>query len=224
MSPTRALKTLTHPRALACMLGLLGLFTVVAVLCGPRLGWSGTLFAPEARASETASAPTDAAASLHAPQPGDAKTTDSEALGGDLMVFQKDPTETMVQSLKERERKLDERERKLAEEERRLQDLKREVEAKLTASEQVLKDMRQLAGQADVEREKEIGKWIKIYQAMPAADAGKVIAELDPEFARLLLARMEAKKAAKILATFPPDKAVELGRKLEQEKQTASKN
>jgi flagellar motility protein MotE (MotC chaperone) len=54
-------------------------------------------------------------------------------------------------------------------------------------------------------------KWVKIYEAMVPEQAGQIIQDLDPAFAKELLATMDARRAGKILNTIPADKAIRLG-------------
>jgi flagellar motility protein MotE (MotC chaperone) len=131
-----------------------------------------------------------------------------------LTIFPKDQLESIADSLKRKQRELESREAALRKAEQHLEDLRKETEQNLARIEQVLEEMKKIAGQADDQRQKEIKKWVDIYQAMPPEKAGQVIQGLEPGFAMDILAKMDAKKAGKILACVAPDKAIELGKKL----------
>lgn len=131
-------------------------------------------------------------------------------------IFEDDPLESLAVSLKRRQREMDEREARLKEESQRLDALRKEVESSLARSQQVLKQMEQLAGNAAAQRDKELVRWIKIYEGMTPAQAGQMLGQLNLDFARELLAKMDPKKASKILSAFPPAKAVELGKLLQE--------
>lgn len=161
-------------------------------------------------AGKTDAATTHSAATAHEADSGTSASRQTELVN----VFGDDPLESLAQSLKRRQRDLDARERQLADEAQRIETLRKEVEQNLTRSQQVLKQMQQLAGNAAAQRDKELARWIKIYEGMTPIQAGQVLAQLDLDFARELLTKMDPKKASKILSAFPPDKAVELSRRL----------
>ncbi|MEN6625621.1 MAG: hypothetical protein ABFD69_05260 [Candidatus Sumerlaeia bacterium] len=167
----------------------------------------GTILATNAFAqpAKSAAAPTTATTAAAAP----AKETKPAA-----WVFQPDPIDSAALSLRERELKIRQREQELNQAEARLDSLRQEVELNLARSEEVLKSMQRMAGEADSSRSKELKKWVSIYTAMKPAQAGPVIAGLDPNFALQILAQMEPKSAGKILENMPPQQAIVLGQRL----------
>jgi flagellar motility protein MotE (MotC chaperone) len=129
-------------------------------------------------------------------------------------VFQVDPLQSLSEALKAKQLELDRRERALDERVQRLDSLRKEIEQNLVTVDQRLAQMAKIAGQADQNRQKELRKWGKIYEAMLPQQAGEVIGDLDPEFALELLEQMNPKKAGKILSNVDQKRAVELGRAL----------
>lgn len=184
---------------------ILGVFTVSAAIKTGFAG-SGTLLASKAWAEEKKPA------AQSGTQPA-AKAEDEDSTEP-LTIFPKDQLESIADSLKRKQRELESREAALHKAEQHLEDLRKETEQNLARIEQVLEEMRKIAGQADDQRQKEIKRWVDIYQAMSPEKAGQVIQGLESEFAMDILAKMDAKKAGKILGFVTPDKAIELGKKL----------
>ncbi|MCL5270407.1 MAG: hypothetical protein M1457_07635, partial [bacterium] len=147
-----------------------------------------------------------------APAAGD---TDAASTGS-VSIFERDPVESLAQALRDKQRELDEREKEMNRTEQRLLTLRKEIELNLAAIEARLKQMEEIAGKADKNRQTEISKWIEIYQSMAPEQAGKVFDGLDPAFALELLSEMEPKKAGKILGYVQTDKAIELGKALKE--------
>ncbi len=129
-------------------------------------------------------------------------------------VFTPDPLESVSSSLREREQELERRERAVADAEAQLEALRKEVEAALAQSRDVLAAMERTAGEADTSRKQELSKWVKIYQAMKPAQAGPVLAGLDQPFALQILSQMDPKGAGKILDAMDSESAIELGKQL----------
>ena len=126
------------------------------------------------------------------------------------LIFPEDPSEKIAAMLRQKEAELRMREEALAQREQYLEALRLETEETLRRIEQVRDQMQQLAGVADQQRQRQVKRWIEIYQKMDPAKVATVMMELDPNFQAELIAQMETSKAAKILNSFPPDKAAEL--------------
>lgn len=167
-----------------------------------ELGTQGTLFASEARAENEAEEPSMlddqfTGADLDG---GFAEFPDEEIDEPALFsVFETDPLESLSQSLRTKQRELDEREKELAEREERLKALEKEVNRKLARIEETYQAMQRFSGAAEEQRRQEIGKWVKIYQAMKAPQAAEVFADLDQSLALEIIVRMDPKKAGKLL-------------------------
>lgn len=160
------------------------------------------------------------AAAANTPKPETAPTTTTmvakpkETKPENAWVFQPDPLDSASFTLRERELKIQQREQELAQAETRLESLRKEIELNLAKSEDVLKSMQRMAGEADTTRNKELKQWVAIYTAMKPAQAGPVIAGLDAGFALQILAQMDPKSAGKILENMPPEQAITLGQQL----------
>lgn len=190
-------------------LGFIGLAAVMTLIlvCQPTVG---TLLATPALAEE------DVQGGQTHEEPATEGTAEEELTQLDP-VFREDPLQSLADSLKSKQRELEEREKALEEKEARLEALRLEIEENLLRSQRVLSNMERLAGEADVKRRQEVKKWVEIYQKMKPEAAGQILQGLEPEFQLELLAQMDTSKAAKILNTFPTDKAIELGDKLKPE-------
>jgi flagellar motility protein MotE (MotC chaperone) len=189
------------------------LFTAFALIClsltlflafGRSAPDSGTFFASLALAEAT-----DPGAAPGSPQdPGIDETLDS--------VFNTDPLQSLADSLRRKELELQLREIALAEQERNLETLRLDTQQTLERIGQIHKQMESLAAEADQQRQRQLKKWIEIFQKMSPEKVAPVLTELEPDFQLELVAQMEPSKAAKILNLFPPEKAAELSSKLNQ--------
>lgn len=184
-----------------------GVLPAAMILPGIRAS-VGTLFAGEALAAQTKS-------------PADPTTATTEAVKNETKenkpkgwVFQPDPLDSAALSLRERELKVQQREQELTQAEARLENLRKEIELNLTRSQEVLKSMQKMAGEADTTRNKELKQWISIYTAMKPAQSGPIFAGLDTRFALQVLAQMEPRSAGKILDNMPKEQAIALGQQL----------
>lgn len=65
------------------------------------------------------------------------------------------------------------------------------------------------ANQVDTVR---VGRLARLFSAMPARDAAKVLLQLDDSDAQLVLSAMDNRHAAEVLANFPPDRAATMSR------------
>ena len=65
------------------------------------------------------------------------------------------------------------------------------------------------ASQVDTVR---VGRLARLFSAMPARDAAKVLLQLDDSDAQLVLSAMDNRHAAEVLANFPPDRAATMSR------------
>jgi flagellar motility protein MotE (MotC chaperone) len=160
------------------------------------------------------------AAAVKTPKPDDSATTTTmtaktkETKPENVWVFQPDPLDSASSTLRERELKIQQREQDVSQAEARLERLRKEIELNLAKSEEVLKSMQRMAGEADTTRNKELKQWVAIYTAMKPAQAGPVIAGLDAGFALQILAQMDPKSAGKILENMPQAQAITLGQQL----------
>ncbi len=190
------------------LLAAAGLF--VAALIAPGMRASiGTLFAGDALAAQAKAAA--------APTTGTTAAVKNEAAAPSKpagWVFQPDPLDATALSLRERELKIQRREQEVAQAEARLESLRKEIEINLAHSQEVLKSMQRMAGEADTTRNKELKQWVSIYTAMKPAQAGPVFAGLDTRFALRVLAQMDPKNAGKILDNMPREQAIALGQQL----------
>ncbi|HOE94978.1 MAG TPA: hypothetical protein PLS90_02935 [Candidatus Sumerlaeota bacterium] len=199
---------------LGCLLTL-GFSLLLALR--PAAGLPGTLFANPVWAQDDPAPLIDPAREgLLAGE--DATTTATQGWGtaGDapFPLFASDPLHTLADSLRARERELERREREVAEAEQRLETVRLEIEQNLRRTEEVLAEMRRVAGEADQRREAELKKWIQIYQGMKPDKAGPMIGALEPQFQLDLLSRMDTRKAGKILESMDPQKAKSLALEL----------
>lgn len=188
---------------------LISTAVLLAAIVAPGIRESvGTLFAGEALAAQ--------AKSPAAPTSGTAEAVKAEAKETKPKgwVFQPDPLDSAALSLRERELKVQRREQELTQAEARLESLRKEIEMNLTHSQEVLKSMQKMAGEADTTRGKELKQWVSIYTAMKPAQAGPIFAGLDARFALRVLAQMDAKSAGKILDNMPKEQAIALGQQL----------
>jgi flagellar motility protein MotE (MotC chaperone) len=206
MKKHNSISTCLEPRWVKiAALAICGVFALLGVFKAGHSGL-GTLLATTAQAEDKK----PSAKSTPLPT---AKAEDEDSTGP-LTIFPKDPLQSIAGSLKRKQRELEARETEVRKAEQHLEDLRKETAQNLARMDQVLEEMKKVAGQADDQKRKEIKRWVDIYQAMPPEKAGQVIQGLEPEFAMNILAKMEAKKAGKILASVSPDKAVELGKKI----------
>ncbi|MCE5228664.1 hypothetical protein LLG95_03600 [bacterium] len=206
MKPNRTYASSRIRRAIILILiASAGIFVAAIVAPGIRKPM-GTLLATDAVAAQTkpATAPTTATTAV-------AKKEEPKSTA---WVFQPDPTDSTALSLRERELQIAQREQELKQAESRLESLRKEIELNLDRSEDVLKSMQKMAGEADSTRNKELKQWVSIYTAMKPAQAGPIFAGLDPRFALQVLAQMEPKSAGKILENMPPAQAIALGQQL----------
>ena len=105
-------------------------------------------------------------------------------------------------------------EARIAQQEQALETLRLETQQTLRQIEQVRREMQSLAATADAQRQKQLKKWLEIYQKMEPPKVAVVLLGLDTDFQFEVLSQLEPGRAAKILGAYPPDKAAELGRKL----------
>lgn len=183
-----------------------GLFA--AAMIAPEIHESvGTVFAGEALAAQTK---TQAATTTATTEARD----EAKEVRPKGWVFQPDPMDSAAISLRERELKIQQREQEIRQAEARLESLRKEIEMNLTRSQEVLKSMQKMAGEADTTRNKELKQWVSIYTAMKPAQAGPLFAGLDARFALQVLAQMEPKSAGKILDNMPKEQAIALGQQL----------
>lgn len=161
----------------------------------------GTVFANQAWAAEQAPAPV-------AEKSADAMTSASTS------IFQSDPLQSLADALKAKEQQLRLREEALKKAELNLEALRKETERNLAQMDAILTAVKKAGAMADEQRQKELKRWVDIYQAMPPEKAGKVFEGLEMEFAVQILSQMDAKKAGKILANVEAARAVELGKRL----------
>ena len=75
----------------------------------------------------------------------------------------------------------------------------KEVTAKLAKVEAAYAAMKRISDAAQEQRQAEIGKWVKIYEAMKAPEAAAVFTALDKDLALQILVKMDPKKSSKIL-------------------------
>lgn len=183
---------------------------VLLALISTVTGRNGTLLATSAHAEDSEPVETHAAPEADAGEP---------ELGDDLAmesVFPRDPLQSLALALQERERDLDTWEQDLKEREKRLAALNKEIEENLRKTEQTLKQMQQIAGTADRNREDQIAQWVEIYQSMTPDQASTIMEGLELTFALRILSTMDAKKAGKIVNSMDPDKAIEISKQLNQ--------
>ena len=181
-----------------------GLQPVLDVVFG-----AGTLFAPKATAEDRIPSTGEGIASGNAASEGDLLR-----LSGDRPrdIFRNDPLSRLVLELENKRIELDEREEALREEEVRLNVLRGEIDRKLSEMETLRASLSELAVQGD----KDLKKWIAIYQAMQPAEAAQVLAGLDDSLARRTLSGMEPAKAGKILDVMDKQRAIQLGAGLQR--------
>lgn len=120
-------------------------------------------------------------------------------------VFATDPLESLAAELQARKKELDRREKELNEREENLRALDREVKAKLAKVEAAYSAMQRFSDAAQEQRQAEIGKWVKIYEAMKAPEAAKVFETLDQDLALQILVKMDSKKAGKLIEEMVKD-------------------
>jgi flagellar motility protein MotE (MotC chaperone) len=189
--------------------------TLLITLHLPPIG-GGTIFASQAWAkSAVPPAAADAATSKTAA--ADVKADDtatSETSDAAASVFQSDPLQSLADALKRKELELQQREATLVEKEHALEVLRLETQQTLERIEQVRRQMESLAVNVDQQHQKQLKKWIEIFQKMAPEKVAPLMIEQEPDFQLELIGQMETAKAAKILNAFPPDKAAELSRKL----------
>jgi flagellar motility protein MotE (MotC chaperone) len=146
-----------------------------------------------------------------------ATTVKQEAIPGQDAVasaFQPDPLQSLAESLRLKERELAEREAALNKREKYVEALGLEVQQALAKIEQERRKMEAMATQADAERQKQLKKWIEIFQKMTPDKVAPALTGLAPDFQLQLLGQMDSAKAAKILNALPPDKAATISKQL----------
>jgi flagellar motility protein MotE (MotC chaperone) len=128
--------------------------------------------------------------------------------------FQPDPLQSLAESLRLKERELADREAALDKREKYVEALGLEVQQALAKIEKERLKMEVMATQADAERQKQLKKWIEIFQKMSPDKVAPILTGLAPEFQLQLMGQMDSAKAAKILNALPPDKAATISKQL----------
>ena len=123
------------------------------------------------------------------------------------------PTEEVF-SLKQRRQRLDAREEAVADRERQLATLRDALDQRLNRLATLQRRMEDYLNRFKKQEETNLGQLVKVVQSMRPDAAAASLSQMDERLATLVLARMNEKKAAKIMNVLPPSKAVLLASRM----------
>lgn len=120
----------------------------------------------------------------------------------------------MLESLRERERRIAEQEQKQAVRARSLDLAQGEVDRRLAELEAAERKLSATVAVADQAADRDVARLVSVYETMKAKDAARLFAEMDGDFAAGFLARMRPDAAAAVLAGLDPAKGYEISARL----------
>ncbi len=123
------------------------------------------------------------------------------------------PTEEVF-ALEKRRQRLDARERALDDRERQLITLRDALDARLDRLATLQRQMDDYLNRFKKQEETHLAQLVKVVQSMRADAAAAALGQMDERLATLVLARMNEKKAAKIMNVLPSAKAVLLASRM----------
>jgi len=119
-----------------------------------------------------------------------------------------------VFSLEQRRQRLEAREQAVADRERQLATLRDALDQRLDRLTTLQRRMDDYLNRFKKQEEASLGQLVKVVQSMRADAAAASLSQMDERLATLVLARMNEKKAAKIMNVLPPSKAVLLASRM----------
>ena len=187
-------------------LGLIGLLTVKLVAAGVWL-YLGPL-SRDASAQEKKPAPAEQKEKAPAEGAGgQAKGVDG-ALKQPLSQAQMSKIQTdIIRQLKDREEQLNAREEDLNRRANELSSLQKKLEEKLAALEKVQQGIEAQRKKEDQEKAAQLVKLVKVYQNMKPGAAAAVMEKLDLATTVEILRNMRGREAGKIMANINPERA-----------------
>ncbi len=98
-------------------------------------------------------------------------------------------------------------------EEERLKILKADVQAQIDELKKLKQEIEEQRKGAEVKKQDQLGKVVKMYEAMPPEEAARAIEKLDDDTAVLILTTLKPRSAGKVLAQIDPTRAAALSKK-----------
>ncbi len=192
-------------------MGSLGVLVAVGLALTPAAAGAAGAAAPAAAkgaAAEAAAAPVAPAAAAAKP-----KVDPKEVALARGEMPSPLPTEEVF-ALDQRRRRLEARERALADRERQVQALMGQLDARIQRLATLQRQVADYLDRFKKQEEQNLAQLVKVVQSMRPDAAAAALGRMDARLATLVLARMNEKKAAKIMNVLPPEKAVLLASRM----------
>lgn len=120
----------------------------------------------------------------------------------------------VLESLSARRQELDELERELALREKVLKATESRIDEKITEMTAMSTELKELLVTYDEEEDAKISSLVKVYEAMKPKDAARIFDELDMDILLMVVARMNERRIAPVLAEMSPSKAKDVTQQL----------
>jgi flagellar motility protein MotE (MotC chaperone) len=116
----------------------------------------------------------------------------------------------LLQDLKKRRDEIDRREKTVNQESVRLFTIKKKVEQDIVLLTKLKKELKEILGVFETEKDKKIEGMIKVFNTMKPKQAAAIMNKLDINLAKNIAQKMKKQQAAKILASMNLEKAKEI--------------